>query len=226
MGHRGTVDRSDPAYAGQALYTPMRLKAYDVFVYRFNMPVLWRCPKRRLGGLYDEHVSGRHLDIGVATGALLDRCRFPVETPALTLMDLNPHSLEFAAERLRRYEPRTHQANVLEDWGLPPASFDSIGMMNLLHCLPGTIESKAVAFDQARSALAPGGTLFGSTVLGKGVRHTRRSSWMMRTANREGSFCNTDDSLEALDASLGERFPWHQVEVEGTMALFVAHAPA
>ena len=217
-----TVGRGDPAYAGQAGYTGWGLKAYDAMVYKFTAPVLWRCGKKDLVGLYDEQVSGHHLDVGVATGALLDTCRFPVPHPDITLMDLNPKSLAFASRRLRRFSPHTHQANVLEPWGLPGGQFESVGMVNILHCVPGTIGEKAVAFDHASDALAPGGTLFGSTILGKGVSHTRRSRFAMRRLNRNGAFCNLDDSLEDLTAALEERFPYHRIDIQGVIALFVA----
>jgi hypothetical protein len=222
MTQEAIVDRSNPAYAGQAGYTSIGLKAYDFVVYRFTGPVLWRCTGKQLVEFYDEHVSARHLDVGVATGALIDRARFPVPEPDITLMDLNPNSLAFAAGRLRRYSPKTHQANVLEPWGLPPQRFESVGMMNILHCLPGTIREKAVAFDHAREVLIPGGTLFGATVLGKGVKHTRLANFGMRRLNRKGAFSNLDDSLEDLEAALASRFSSHQVRVEGTVALFTA----
>src|ERR1700761_8363459 len=105
-----TVDRDDPAHAGQVVYTRGFLSAYDAFVYGFNHPVLWRCSKARLVAHYDAHVSARHLDIGVGTGTLLDACRFPTTTPEITLMDLNPNSLAAASRRLARYSPRTHRA--------------------------------------------------------------------------------------------------------------------
>ncbi|MDX6609588.1 MAG: hypothetical protein QOF85_1513 [Solirubrobacterales bacterium] len=217
-----TVSRSDPSYPGQAAYTAVGLAVYDALVYRFNLPVLWRCSKRDLIDLYDRWVSGSHLDIGVATGALLDGCSFPDAHPRLTLMDLNPEPLASAARRLRRYAPKTHQANVLTPWGLPSASFESVAMMNLLHCVPGPIGEKAVAFDHASSALAPGGTLFGATILGQGVTHTRSSAWVMKRLNRTGVFSNIEDSLDDLHTALSERFLEHEVDVRGSVALFVA----
>jgi ubiquinone/menaquinone biosynthesis C-methylase UbiE len=108
-----TIDRDDPAHAGQAVYTRGFLSAYDAFVYGFNHPVLWRCSKARLIEHYDEHLSGRHLDIGVATGALLDAATFPVAAPEVTLMDLNPNSLAAASARIARYEPRTTRPTCL-----------------------------------------------------------------------------------------------------------------
>jgi ubiquinone/menaquinone biosynthesis C-methylase UbiE len=222
MTQEAIVNRSDPVYAGQAGYTSFGLKMYDFVVYKFTGPVLWRCTREQLVEFYDEQVSARHLDVGVATGALIDRAKFPVPEPDVTLMDLNPNSLAFAAGRLRRYSPKTHQANVLEPWGLPPQRFESVGMMNILHCVPGTIREKAVAFDHAREVLIPGGTLFGTTVLGKGVKHTWMSNLAMRRLNRKGVFSNLDDSLEDLEAALAARFSSYQVRVHGTGAFFTA----
>ncbi len=194
-------------------------------VYGFNFPVLWRCPKARLIELYDTRVSARHLDIGVATGMLLDQCHFPSPAPTITLMDLNANSLAVAAHRLARYAPQTHQANVLEPWGLPPASFDSVGMFNLLHCLPGTLPEKAVAFEYARAALSPEGVLFGATLLGKGIDYTRLAQWALALMNRRGIMCNLDDRLEDLEAALGRVFASHEVRIIGSIALFSAQAP-
>jgi SAM-dependent methyltransferase len=218
-------EESHVAYAGQAPYTPLNLRGYDFSVYRISSPLLWRCSKEKYLGLYNEHVSARHLDVGVASGALLDECRFPVADPDVTLMDLNPSSLEFAQRRLSRYAPRIHQGNVLEPWGLPADRFGSVALMNILHCVPGTMRDKAVAFENASSVLVPGGTLFGCTVLGRGVKHTRRSQWALNNFNRKGAFCNLDDSLEDLEEGLSRVFPSSRVEVVGVMGLFVATAP-
>ncbi|MFF8592154.1 class I SAM-dependent methyltransferase [Streptomyces sp. NPDC015220] len=214
--------RVPSVHTGQALYTRSFLRAYDTLVYGVNSPLTWRCTKDRLVALYDRHVSRRHLDIGVATGVLLDECRFPVPMPDLTLMDLNPHSLAAASHRLRRYAPRVHRADVLRPWGLPDGLVDSIGMFHLLHCLPGTLADKAVVFEHARRALLPGGTLFGATILGAGVRHNRSARWQLAVANRRGVMCNRQDRLEDLHAALTGVFTDHEVTVVGSVALFRA----
>jgi SAM-dependent methyltransferase len=216
------IDPHDPAFAGQAMYTPAMLRAYDAFVYGFNFPFVWRCPRSRLLALYAENVSARHLDIGVATGLLLDQCRFPVPNPDITLMDLNSSSLAAASRRLRRYAPHIHRANVLEPWGLPPGSADSVGLFNLLHCLPGSIPDKAVAFEHARAVLAPGGALFGVTILGSGVRHNWLARRELALANRRGVMSNLDDRLDDLRAALDRTFGTAEVTVTGSMALFRA----
>lgn len=217
-----TVDETNPAYAGQAMYTRPALALYDALVYGFNCRVLWRCPKARMVELYDAHVGTRHLDIGVATGRLLDECRFPVAAPEITLMDLNPNSLAVASRRLERYSPHTRLANVLDPWELPEVSFDSVAMCNLLHCLPGAIPDKAIAFEHARDILARGGVLFGATILGKGANHTWLSRRAVAGANRRGVMCNLDDRLDDLDAALDRVFTSHDMQIVGAMALFHA----
>jgi SAM-dependent methyltransferase len=225
MGAIGAVEREDPAHAGQAIYTRGSLAAYDAIVYGFNCPVLWRCPKSRLVEHYDANLSARHLDIGVGTGALLDAARFPVADPEITLMDLNPNSLAAAAARIERYAPRTHQANVLEDWRLEPGAHGSVAMTHLLHCLPGSMAEKGVAFEHARRALAPGGTLFGVTILGKGVPISPLARAVVGLSNQRGILHNHDDGPAGLDAALGAVFPDREVRLHGTCALFVARNP-
>jgi SAM-dependent methyltransferase len=219
------LGREDPAHAGQAVYTRCFLRLYDAVVYGFNSPVLWRCPKARVVEHYDANVSARHLDIGVATGALLDACRFPAHDPQLTLMDLNPNSLAAASRRLARYAPRTHRANVLEDWGLEPASFDSVAMTHILHCLPGTMAEKGVAFEHAHRTLAPGGTFFGATILGKDVALNPLARRTLATNNRLGVLHNLDDGPAELDAALAAVFPTRTVVIHGAVALFAARRP-
>ncbi|HEX4306007.1 MAG TPA: class I SAM-dependent methyltransferase [Solirubrobacterales bacterium] len=207
------------------MYTRGFLSVYDAVVYGFNSPVPWRCPKARVVAHYDANVSARHLDIGVGTGTPLDACRFPVAAPEVTLMDLNPNSLAAASRRLARYEPRTHRADVLEDLRLEPGTYESVAMTHLLHCLPGAMADKGVAFEHARRALTPGGTLFGVTILGKGVHLSPLARAAMALSNRRGILHNWDDGPAELDAALAAVFPARTVTVHGTVALFTARAP-
>lgn len=220
------LDRADPAYAGQAIYSRAFLGVYDFVAYGVNCPHLWRCPKSRFVGLYDANVSGRHLDVGVGTGLLLDECRFSVSAPEITLMDLNPNSLASAAGRIRRYSPRTHRANALEPWGLEAAAFDSVAICHLLHCLPGPMVNKApIVFSEARRVLAPGGTIFGATILGRGIELSKLARGAAAVANRRGALSNREDDFESLDRALAEGFPGYELEVEGAVALFTARVP-
>ena len=85
-----------------AVYTPTRLALYDVFILGLSCSLVWRCPRRHFLDLYDRHVGSPHLDIGVGTGYFLDRCRFPIERPQITLLDPSDACLTKAASRLER----------------------------------------------------------------------------------------------------------------------------
>jgi hypothetical protein len=218
------VSRDDPAYRGQAVYSPGLLKVYDLLVLGLSNRLLWRCPTAHLLRHYDEHVAAAHLDVGPGSGYFLDRCRFPVARPEITLLDLNPNSLEFAARRIERYAPRLRQANVLEPFDLGDARFGSVAMTYLLHCLPGTIADKAGAFRHVKPYLADDAVVFGATILGGGVRHTAPSRAVMRLYNRQGTFSNTADDRAGLERVLADEFATHRLEVRGAVALFSAQA--
>jgi 2-polyprenyl-3-methyl-5-hydroxy-6-metoxy-1,4-benzoquinol methylase len=172
---------------------------------------------------YDRHVRARHLDVGVGTGWFLDRCTWPVERPQITLLDLNENSLSTASDRISRYEPRSVQANVLEPVDLGDARFDSIGANFLLHCLPGALEWKAATVvSNLRPNLAPGGVLFGSTILGRGIDHNLLGRRLMRLYNRKGIFSNVEDDADGLEQGLAAELSDVEVDVVGAVALFAA----
>ena len=137
-------------------------------------------------------------------------------------MDLNLNSLRAASTRLARYHPHAHQANVLEDWGLPPESYDSVALTHILHCLPGSIPDKRPAFEQARKALTPNGALFGATILGPQADHNPPGRATINLNNRLGVMSNQHDTPEALATELQRHFTSHELEIVGTVALFSA----
>ncbi len=218
------LDPSNPAYRGQADYTPGFLRVYDPLVLHFANRVIWRCPQPEILRLYDEHVGARHLDVGPGTGWFLKHATFPVGLPRITLLDANPHVLETAAHALAWYAPATHQANLLEPIELPAGHFDSIGLTHVLHCLPGTMADKAVVLDHLAPLLAPGGRLFGTTILRTGVRQTPFSLALMKFLNARGVFGNAHDDLATLEDALSARFADHELRVRGSVATFVARA--
>jgi len=214
--------RSDLAQAGQAAYTPLLLAAYDGLVLGVSNRLVWRCPKDELLALYNRHVAAEHLDVGVGTGWFLDHCRFPVAAPRVGLVDMNPNSLRAAALRIQRYQPSTHQANVLEPIQLKAPPFRSIGMNYLLHCLPGTITSKAIVFDHLKPLIHEGCPLFGGTILHRGVKHTVISRRLMAFYNRKGLLCNIEDDYAGLQEALASRFSRFSLETRGAVAIFTA----
>jgi hypothetical protein len=169
---------------------------------------------------YNEHVMDNHLDVGVGTGYFLDRCRFPSPTPRVALMDLNADVLEFAARRIARYTPETYRRNVLEPISIDGEKVDSVGVNYLLHCLPGSMESKSVVFDHLIPLMNSDAVLFGSTLLQGGVPRNWVARRLMDTYNKRGIFSNEGDALGALERALGERLQNVCVEVVGCAALF------
>ena len=213
---------SEDAVAGQAVYSPRVLRMYDWFVLGLSNRFIWRCATRRLEGLYAQHVTGNHLDVGVGTGYFLDRCRFPTDSPRVVLMDLNQNCLDATAARIARYRPTSLKRNVLEPVAFDGAAFDSIALNYVLHCLPGRISEKAVVFDHLGALAAPGGVLFGATILGTDVPRNVVARRLMKAYNQRRVFSNADDSLTDLKSELDDRFGDWNVDVVGCVALFWA----
>ena len=217
-------DAAPDVLAGQAIYSPAVLRVYDLLVLGLSNRLVWRCPTAELSRLYDRNVSRRHLDVGVGTGLLLDRARWPVPDPQITLVDLNRHSLAAAGRRIRRLSPRAIVANILEPLPVAIGPFESVGLCYLLHCLPGRMEDKAIAFDHLRPALAPGARVFGATLVADAPR-SPAARRLAQLYNRKGIFSNADDTATELDRQLRLRFEEVQVRLCGTVALFEARSP-
>jgi ubiquinone/menaquinone biosynthesis C-methylase UbiE len=216
--------REPPAdvVAGAAIYNPIVLAIYDAMVMGFANEYAWKCPTPSLVTWYQGHVSSDHLDVGVGTGYHLDHCRFPSGTPRIVLVDLNGNTLRKTARRIRRYRPRAYQLNVLAPFQLPEEPFDSISMNYLLHCLPGTLPEKAIAFDHLLPLLNPGGVVFGSTILSVGVELNSLARAFLAFYNRMGVINNAGDTLADLEACLRSRFSRVELQVVGSVALFSA----
>lgn len=206
--------------AGHAFYTRRALAAYDLAILGYFSRVAWRCPAKRVLAHYDRHVSANHLDVGVGTGWFLDRCDYGSPTPRLGLMDLNTNCLDVASRRVARFEPEIHVANVLAPIAFDGPKFDSLGMNYLLHCLPGTIDEKAVAFEHLEPLLNPGSVVFGATLLHGGVKRNWLARKVMDRNNAHGIFSNADDDLDGLRAVLSRHLTDSSVEVVGCVALF------
>jgi SAM-dependent methyltransferase len=213
----------DPAQAGQAIYTPFFLAhVYDPLVVRFANRFTWRCPNRAMLDLYDANVSADHLDAGPGTGWYLRHCRFPTAQPHITLVDLNPDVLDVTARRLSRYRPDRFTVNLLEPIDLDGRQFGSIALTHVLHCLPGSMPEKARVFDNLVPLVRPGGTLFGSTILARGVPQSRLARSQIARMNQQQVFDNAEDSLQDLDRALAARFRTYTLRATGSIALFTA----
>lgn len=210
--------------AGHAVYTKRMLGVYDFIVLGLSNRLVWRCPTRRLLEHYDRHVTANHSDVGAGTGYFLDRCRFPSRAPRVALMDINQNVLDFAAHRIARYEPETYVQNVLEPISIGAEKFDSIGLNYLLHCLPGTMESKPVVFDHLEALMNPGAVISGSTLLQGGVARSWPAKRLMDFYDSKGIFSNENDGADSLQRALGQRFRPVSIEIVGCAALFCGRA--
>ena len=208
--------------AGHAVYTKHVLRAYDFVVLGLSNRLLWKCPTARLLEHYNQHISANHLDVGVGTGYFLDRCRYPLVMPRITLLDLNPNALEFASRRIARYRPCVHSHDVLKPLPADGECFDSVAINYVLHCLPGSIEAKAVVFDHLRRRMSPGAVLFGSTLLPGDFPLSWAARRLMSYYNEKGIFSNRCDTFAALERALADRFSQVSIYRVGCAALFSA----
>ncbi|MEU5126839.1 class I SAM-dependent methyltransferase [Streptomyces mobaraensis] len=207
---------------GQSAYHRRALTFYDLVVFRGSAPLFWRCSPRNFHRMYATCAGAKHLEVGVGTGYLLDHCPFPTADPDITLVDLNATALAFTARRLKRYRVTQVQGNALEPLPVPDASYDSVALSFLLHCIPGSLREKGVALRHAARAVKPGGYVFGSTVLSQGVPVTRAGRSLMDKLNAKGVFHNQEDSLEDLRDQLTEHFTDHDLVVRGSVGLWRA----
>lgn len=207
---------------GAAPYTPQFLRRYDRFV-AFSNRFLWRCPTEVILARYRSGVGRRHLEMGVGTGHFPEQAEFPGPDPEITLCDLNPSTLDYAAERLPNLRCRKVVANVLEPLpadDVPPDSYDSAALHYLLHCVPGDIREKEPVLANAATAVRSGGTVTGSTILARGVHVPLQARLTMLGLNSAGRFHNTEDSLDDLRSVLERQFAEHELEIRGCTALF------
>jgi methyltransferase family protein len=211
---------SDAIARAHAVYTPFALRFYDLAVHGLSNRLAWRCPTSRIVALYENSLSANHLEAGVGTGLFLDRAGDKFDR--LVLADINAHCLERAARRLARFEPQVLRANLLEPLSSDRAPFDSVGLTYVLHCLPGTMPEKLVAVDHLKPLMAAGATLFGATILGRGVQPNKAARTLLGLYNKKGVFNNRADDLEALRAGLARRFASVEIEQHGLVAVFRA----
>lgn len=212
-------------FAGQAIYSPFILALYDWWVLGISNQWIWRCPTKHLLDHFQRHVTPNHLDIGVGTGYFLDRVQFPSPTPRLTLLDLNSSCLQAAAKRVSRYTPTSYRADILQPLIIEAPNYDSISLNYVLHCLPGTLHSKAIVFDHLKTVLNPGGIIFGSTLLHDSNQRHRIAERFMNTYNAKKIFSNEKDHEDGLKTILTQRFTNVTIERKGYAALFSARNP-
>lgn len=196
------------------------MSVYNWLALGLTSRFIWKCPSDNIIGLYNRHVSANHLDVGVGTGYFLDKCRFPVPNPHLVLVDLNLNSLTAARKKLARYSPQTYRLNVLQPLEMDGPRFDSIAVNHLMHCLPVTMQAKGTVFEHLKVLLNPGGVLFGTTLLYRGVKRNFPATCSFFWLNLLGIMTNWQDDVEGLKQNLARHFEEYDVTVIGCGALF------
>lgn len=161
------------------------------------------------------------MEAGVGTGLLLGRAATP-ELRRLVLLDANHNCLDRAGARLARFKPELHQVNLLAPLALRTAPVASVGLTYVLHCLPGRMDEKLKAIDHLRPLMRDGATLFGATILGRGIAPNRAASTLLDLYNAKGVFNNRADDLESLSDGLRRRFANVAAAQEGCVAIFRA----
>jgi SAM-dependent methyltransferase len=210
--------------AGSAIYSPLTLALYDAWVLGLSNRYAWRCSTRgTLLPFFRRHVGLSHLDIGVGTGYYLANGKLP-ENAHITLLDLNPSSLQAANKRIGRHETKTLQHDVMIP--IPGEErFDSISLFYLLHCLPGPLADKATLFNHLKHNLKPQGILFGATILGDAANHNGFGRKLMKIYNKKGIFGNSEDTEEGFETHLKQHFRNVTFQREGCVLMFTATLP-
>lgn len=207
---------------GQIIYGKKSLPLYDLIVTRFSNRFAWKCPRTVLIDFFRENISDNHLDIGVGTGYFLAKANLIPGKQRIGLLDLNDDCLAFASMKLRQYNPEVYRHDVFTPFTSISKKFDSVSLNYVLHCLPGKLQQKAVAFDHIKTVLNFDGKLFGSTILGKGTAKNWLAEKLLQVYNQKKYFGNLDDDHEILLNELHKRFTRVEIKIKGYVALFVA----
>ncbi|EMD36126.1 hypothetical protein CERSUDRAFT_116040 [Gelatoporia subvermispora B] len=215
-------------------YNTWVLRLYDFWVLTVSNLFAWRCPtKSSLLPFFTKHLGGdAHLDIGVGTG-FYPATAAPklAKTKTLALMDLNPGTLAYAEARVRAagYQGTIERVHRSVFDPLPESMrgrFDSVSLFYLFHCLPGSFPTKAShVLASVTPALAPGGVVYGATILGRAAPHNWFGRKLIEVYNRKGIFGNESDTKENLEKALRAAFEEVTIEQIGVVVLFSAQKP-
>jgi hypothetical protein len=213
------MNNKTPIETGHQIYNRFVLSVYDWWVLGFSNSLLWRCPTKLLREVFVKNATTNHLDVGVGTGYYLNKCFGNIKL-RLALLDINQNSLNSAAAKVSRFQPEIYRANVLRSFDMKCDRFDSISLFYLLHCIPGKFADKTIIFDNLRPYLNESGVVFGTTILGKGVKTGYFARALMNMYNKKGIFNNKNDSLDGLSSCLQYHFEEVNIQTIGCVAIF------
>ena len=204
--------------ASGGIYNPVTLRLYDAGVLGLTNRLIWRCPTATMVEHYRSHAGRSHLDVGPGTGYFLER----IDSPSLTLLDLNASCLAAASDRVGHGRSVASLQQSFFDPLPREHSFDSIGLNFLLHCIPS--HEKWDRLSQLRGHLRPGGTIFGSTLIPDPETATLAARALNSTYNKLGVVGNADDTMDELENAL-RGYTEVSTRRVGQVALFSARRP-
>lgn len=217
--------------AGAACFSPFILSCYDWWVFGFSNRFGWRCSTHDvLIPHFKQHVSDKHLDIGVGTGFYYANIG-NLSGKNIRLMDLNFNCLKTAEKRANDHGADAVsivQHDVFKPFPFQEdEAFSSVSSFYLFNCLPGNnFNAKEPAVRNIHAVLREGGVYFGATVLGntpqKGEKHNFVGQSLINYYNRKHIFGNENDTAEDLRRILERYFSHVEFRVEGVVALFSA----
>lgn len=210
--------------AGARYYGAITLPLYDWAVLKTVVQYAWCCPLSLEQDLYNRSVGAKHLDVGVASGYFMHHAKWPVEKPEITLMDLNPNSTKYAANRLGRYTVSEVVGDALQPFPTKD-KFDSVGMFHLLHCIPGDLKEKSAVLKNAGQVLAPDGVVFGANVTPVDCQPNLFAKSVLMFSHSLGALNNQRDSHADMEAVLDENFEDYNLQRVGCMSLWEARKP-
>ena len=209
---------------GSAAYHPWLLSIYDWLILGVISTYAWRCPTTStLLPFFRENVTKTHLDVGVGTGYFLANSSIP-DDASITVLDLNQNSLDMAKSRLNRSNVQAFKHDIFLPLD-PTIKYKSISLFYLLHCLPGPSSRKMALFDNLRNNMAPEGVVYGTTVLGKGIKHNFLGRLLLAALNSKGIFDNREDGEEVLEEQLKVFFEKVDTKVVGAVLMFKCQGP-
>lgn len=213
------------------IYKGLLLKIYDGFVVYYSNHWMWDYPRLRQLDFYNRYATAHHAEVGLATTWYLENFRKRYNSYDFTLIDLSADALSYAQDRLEHGPIRsvikslsTIHTDILEN--IPTdKKFNSVGLNFVIHCLPGTIESKTRAIANIADILTDDGVLFGTTLLGQPAQSHINAKVVNKLYNRLGVFSNTTDTHEGLKNILEQHFHEVSIDEHWSGAGFVARRP-
>lgn len=218
--------------AGSSIYTPFKLRFYDFIVLSISNKFAWKCSTEKVQlPLFKSSIGTSHLDVGVGTGYFPSNAvKTETSCREITLIDLNPNTLDLAAARIttakKSIKVHTVVADVTEPLPLPVGQkFDSVSIFYLLHCLAGPPEQKTKVFDVLKDYVADDGVLVGTTILGEEAPMNWLAKRLMTLYNDKGIFDNWKDTRSVFEDGLRRNFDQVDIQIIGRNMVFTARKP-